>query len=208
MYNQDEIQMIKKARSKFTAMITAYALGVFNDNYFKQAAMLLAVAAGKSELQGTATMLFSLPFIIFSAHAGWLADRFTKKNVIIWTKILELFAMILGAFGILTMNWFCIIAMVGLMGFQSTLFSPALNGSIPELYPEWYISKANAVVKLITTLFILFGIALAGITLDQKWFATEIPWGNILVSVIVLIVSAIGVLASFKVNKNETFTIN
>ena len=61
-------------------MVTTYSLGVFNDNFFKQAAMLLAVAAGKSELQGTAAILFSLPFILFSAPAGWLADKFIKTG--------------------------------------------------------------------------------------------------------------------------------
>ncbi|MBP7652518.1 MFS transporter [Candidatus Dependentiae bacterium] len=198
----DDKHLISKARSKFIAMAAAYALGVFNDNFFKQAAMLLAVAAGKSKLQGIATVIFSLPFIIFSAHAGWLADKFAKKNVIIGTKILELAAMVLGAYGILTNNWLCIISMVGLMGFQSTLFSPALNGSIPELYPEWYVSKANAIVKLVTTLAILLGIALAGITLDQRWYNVEfVPFGNLLVSILVILVSILGVISSFKVNK-------
>lgn len=206
MARQEEQKiLIKNARSKFLAMATAYSLGVFNDNFFKQAAMLLAVAAGKSRLQGIATVLFSLPFVLFSSYAGWYSDKFVKRNVIIWTKILEFAAMIAGAYGILFSNWFCIVAMVGLMGFQSTLFSPALNGSIPELYPEWYVPKANALLKLVTTLFILLGIALAGIALDQNWFNAEpFNFGRFLVSIIILSVSLIGVAASFKVNKYES----
>ena len=74
-------QEIKQARKRFIAMAVTYFLGVFNDNFFKQAVLLLAVGAGMSSLQGRATELFSLPFILFSAWAGWLADRFTKKRL-------------------------------------------------------------------------------------------------------------------------------
>jgi len=161
-----DMQEVKAARGRFLAMAATYFLGVFNDNLFKQAALLLAVTAGLSGLQGTATALFSLPFILFSAYGGWLADKYSKRQVIIGVKFLELFAMVLGAYGIYTMNWTWILAMVFLMGLQSAFFGPALNGSIPELYPRWYVTKANALLKLVTTLAILLGMAFAGIALD------------------------------------------
>jgi len=184
-------------RPCFAAMAATYFLGVFNDNFFKQAALLLAVTAGLSGLQGTATMLFSLPFILFSAHGGWLADRYPKRRVIIWVKILELIAMIIGAYGIMTLDWTWILSMVTLMGLQSTFFGPALNGSIPELYPTWYVTKANAFLKLVTTSAILLGMATAGIALDQRWLATEIPFGRLLVATVVLFVAFSGVISSF-----------
>jgi len=193
---------IKEARSKFIAMALTYFLGVYNDNFFKQAAMLLAVAAGHSGLQGRATVLFSLPFILFSAYAGWMADKYPKRNVVIGVKFLELAAMIIGAVGLVTLNWTCMVTMVGLMGLQSTIFGPALNGSIPELYPDLYVTKANGILKLITTAAILLGIALAGISLDQNWIATSIPFGRILVASIVITVSILGVFASFGVHKH------
>ncbi len=192
---------IKPARAKFIAMATAYCLGVFNDNFFKQAAMLMAVSAGLSNLQGTATVLFALPFILFSSPAGWLADRYPKRKVVIWSKGLEVAAMLIGAAGILTGNWYCILSMVFLMGLQSTFFSPALNGSIPELYPVDYVPKANAVLKLVTTLSILLGIALAGISLDQRItrFGNLQP-GAVLVALIVILVAGVGFAASFGVH--------
>ena len=201
MYSPEIQAQIKKGRSRFIAMAITYFLGAFNDNFFKQAAMLLAVTAGLSGLQGTATMLFSLPFILFSAHAGWFADRFSKKNVVVGAKILELGAMLVGAYGIISMNWSFILAMVFIMAAQSTLFGPAINGSIPELYPKEYVTTANAVIKLVTTLAILAGIGLAGVALDQSWYATAIPFGNLLVAILVLVVSGIGVLVSFGVVK-------
>ncbi len=192
-------QEIKKARSRFIAMAVTYFLGVFNDNFFKQAVLLLAVAAGLSGLQGRATELFSLPFILFSAWGGWLADRFTKKRVVIGVKFLELVAMLIGAYGILTLNWTCVLTMVFLMGLQSTLFGPALNGSIPELYPPEYVTTANSILKLVTTLAILLGMALAGVALDLNLVATTIPFGRLLVAASVVVIALLGVLASFGV---------
>lgn len=192
-------QEIKQARSRFVAMAVTYFLGVFNDNFFKQAVLLLAVAAGFSELQGRATELFSLPFILFSAWGGWLADRFSKKRVVIGVKFLELVAMVIGAYGILTLNWICVLTMVFLMGLQSTLFGPALNGSIPELYPPEYVTRANSILKLVTTIAILLGMALAGFALDVNLMETAVPFGRLVVSGAVLLIAFLGVIASFGV---------
>ena len=83
-------QQIRRARGKFLAMAATYSLGVFNDNFFRQAAMLMAVALGKKELQGHAIVIFALPYLIFAAYAGWFADRFPKRNVVIWAKVARL----------------------------------------------------------------------------------------------------------------------
>jgi MFS family permease len=200
MENQsDKQQHILWARKRFIAMALTYFLGVFNDNFFKQAVLLLAVALGMNHIQGYATELFSLPFILFSAWGGWLADRFAKKQVVIGVKFLELAAMLIGAYGIITLNWNCVLAMVFLMGLQSTLFGPALNGSIPELYPREYVTKANALLKLVTTVAILLGMALAGFALDQHWFTTTIPFGRMLVAITVVLVALCGFVSSLGV---------
>lgn len=200
MQNQIENQkQAKDATTKFTAMVGAYFFGVFNDNYYKQAAMLLAVTAGLSHLQGTATILFSLPFVLFSAYGGWMADRFPKKKVIISAKILELIACTLGALGLLTSNWNAILAMIFIMGLQATIFAPALNATIPEIYPESHVTKANAILKLMTTIAILVGLATAGISLDQNLIQTTLPFGIILVSIVVVGVALLGLLCSLAI---------
>ena len=158
---------IRQARGRFGAMAATYSLGVFNDNFFKQAVLLLSVSAGLSYLQGFAASLFALPFILFSACGGWLSDRFSKKKVILGAKALEIGAMTVGAAGLLLGNWSLILAMLFIMGMQSAFFSPALNSTIPELYPQDYVPRANGVIKLVTTLAILAGIACAGVSLDQ-----------------------------------------
>ncbi len=203
-YSVAEFESIKEGRGKFLALAMSYFIGVFNDNFFKQAALVLAVVSGKSDLQGTATILFALPFILFSSYAGWFADRFPKKNVVITSKFIELIAMIIGAYGLITMSWGFIVGMIFIMGLQSIFFGPAINGSIPELYPESYVLRANAIVKFATTIAILFGIACAGVALDQQWFNTEIPFGILLVCCAVIALSVVGLVASFGIVKCES----
>jgi len=190
---------IRWARKRFAAMAVTYFLGVFNDNYFKQAVLLLAVGVGMSDLQGRATELFSLPFVLFSAWGGWLADRLAKRRVVIGAKVLELAAMLVGAWGIVTLNWDCVLTMIFLMGLQSTLFGPALNGSIPELYPDWYVTRANSLLKMVTTVAILAGMALAGFTLDLDLFPLAIPFGRAAVAAVVVLVALLGVFSSLGV---------
>jgi len=190
---------IRKARAKFAAMAGTYFVGVFNDNFFKQSAMLMAVAAGKSYLQGYATVIFTLPFILLAAQAGWLADRFSKRSVVIGAKVLELTAMIFGALGVIYGSWILILVMLGVGGIQAAIFSPALNGSIPELYPAEYVLTANAIIRMISTAAILAGIASAGFVLDIKGFIGQMPLNLAAVSALVIGVSVGGVLMSFGV---------
>lgn len=202
-----EIQrQVGQGRKYFVAMAATYFLGAFNDNFFKQTALLLAVCVGLNQLQGVATILFAVPFILFSAGAGWLADHYSKKQVVIAVKLLELVAMLIGAWGLLTLNWTAILAMVFLMAFQSTLFGPAINGSIPELYPAVYVTKANAQLKLVTTLAILMGIALAGFALDQGAAQNVFYHGRQLVAVGAVGVALIGVMCSLGVVKRPAQT--
>ena len=167
MVEQDR-QPAAGATRKFAAMAATYALGVFNDNFFKQAACLIAIAIGHTEYQGYAAAVFCLPWLLLAAPAGWMADRFSKRTVVISAKALEVVAMGAGAAGIIMVNWPLIFVMLFLMALQSTIFSPALNGSIPELYPATHVVKANSTVKTVTTCSILVGIILAGIALDQE----------------------------------------
>lgn len=192
-----EQSILASARRKFAAMAGAYALGTFNDNFYKQAVMLFAVAVGKEHFQGYAAMAFSVPFMLFAAPAGWLADRYPKRWVVIGAKALEVLAAMIGAAGVITGNIALMIAMVALMGLQSTFFSPALNGSIPELYPEDHVTKANGILRMLVTLGILLGIALSGFVLDLKgqdvWGAS---FGQFMLGLCVVGVALVGFLVS------------
>lgn len=182
-------------------MASAYGLGVFNDNFFKQAVMLIAVYIGKPELQNLAVIIFTLPWLLFAAPAGWLADRFSKGKIVIAAKLLELVAMGFGAAGVLLLSWPLIMVMMFLMALQSTIFSPALNGSIPELYPEDYVVVANSRLKGLVMAANLVGIILAGILLKYKAPLWGVPLGQMLVAVGVVTISLIGLFASLGVVK-------
>ena len=198
----------KRQRIRLFFMGSTYALGTFNDNFFKQAASLLALSYGLKQLQGDATMLFALPFVLFSAWAGWLSDRLPKTAIVKWAKALELAAMCCGAYGLITLNWNFILIMVGTMGLQSTLFSPALNGSIPETFPSEDVPKVNAILKLATTVTILLGIASAGFALDQTWGQGLIPvdvnFGRIFVSAIAIFASLAGLGAALFLSRSKS----
>lgn len=178
------------------ALGTSHALGTFNDNFFKQAGLLLAVTTGNAVFQSQVTFLFALPFVLFSAWSGWLADRFAKKSLVICAKTLELAAMLAGAWGMVTLDWNWMLAMTFCMGLSSTLFSPALNGSIPELFPVSQVPRINALFKLGTTASILFGVFLAGIALDQAWIETAYPFGRWLVAILAVAVAAGGLVST------------
>ena len=194
-------ERIRKGRAKFAAMAGTYFVGGFNDSFFRWAAMLIAVAAGKSEIQGYATIIFFLPFVVFAAQAGWCADRFSKRSVVIAAKVLELAAMIFGAIGILYGDWILILVMLGIEGTQAAIFGPALNGSIPELYPAEYVITANAIIKMISTVAILAGVAAAGFVLDLQGVVGQWPINHAAVAAVVIGISVCGVLMSFGVAK-------
>jgi acyl-[acyl-carrier-protein]-phospholipid O-acyltransferase/long-chain-fatty-acid--[acyl-carrier-protein] ligase len=193
-------EKISLLRPAFFAMVTSYSLGSFNENFFKEAAMLIAVAQGKAYLQGYATILFTLPFLLFAAPAGWLADRFPKRRVMIAAKLVEVFAMSLGAIGLYTNNWDLVLFMAIIMSFQATTFSPSINGSIPEIFPPDYVTRANAVLKVSTMACILVGVAVAGIALGGGETATgKSSPGRLTVTLVAVIVTLFGFISSLGV---------
>lgn len=173
----------------------SYTLGTFNDNFFKQAILLLAVSMGHTAVQAWGTVLFSLPFVLFSAWAGWLADRHPKRRLVLAAKALEVCAMLAGGWGLLQLHWSGMLAMLFCMGASATLFSPALNGSLPELFAREDVPRVNALFKLATTASILLGITLAGGALERQWLATEIPFGRWLVAAVAVGVAVLGLLS-------------
>lgn len=195
-------RQLRRARGRFAAMSGTYGLGVFNDNFFKQAACLLAVYLGKPDFQGRVVVLFTLPWLLFPAWAGWAADRFAKRHVVIFAKLLEVAAMTCGGIGIITINWTLILAMMFIMALQSTIFSPALNGSIPELYPAEYVIRANSRLRALVLMSNLVGILLAGVLLDFKQVVWGVELGRLLVGLGVIAISLIGVVMSLGVDRH------
>ncbi len=163
-----ENDMQKGQTGTVLGLASCYALGTFTDNFYKQAALLLAASIQASSMQSLATVMFSLPFLLFSAWAGWLADKAPKNRVAIGAKGVELAAMLAGAWMLVQSQWVGILTIIFIMGAQATIFSPAINGSIPENFPPAQVPRVNSLVKLASTAAILAGMALAGVFLDMR----------------------------------------
>ena len=191
-------------------MATCYAMGTYNDNFFKQAALLLAASAKFYQIQGVAMVLFALPFVVFAAWAGWLADRLPKTRIVIWSKLGELIAMTIGLVALVHLSWNWILVVIFIMALQSTFFSPALNGSIPEMFSSSQVPRVNAIMKLATTVTILMGIALGGILLDvsvalpEKWMPVgDYASGRVIVGCAAMLVAMIGILAALGIGRGQ-----
>ncbi len=145
----------------FWAFIATQFLGAFNDNAFK----FLIIGFAMSRLSETASRnyvpmasaMFILPFLVFAGFAGYLSDRFSKKRVMVWTKILEIVIMATGWVFFSQQLEYWLLAVLFVMGAQSTLFSPAKYGFIPETLPERQLSSGNGIVQLFTFLAIIAG---------------------------------------------------
>ena len=193
--------LLQNTRCKFAAMVGVYFIGTFNDNFCRQCVMLLAVTWGLSHLQSYITVLFTVPFIIFAAHAGFLADRYPKRSVVIASKLVSIIAYILAIIGFYFNSWPIILVTVFILGFQAAMFSPAINGIIPELYPPAYVVTANGIIAATVNISILLGIAVAGMVLDIQGTVYHVPGGMFLAALVSLGFAFITLGISFFVPK-------
>jgi len=187
----------RSRRRKFAAMLSTYALGTFNDSLFRVSAMLIAVAVGMKEIQGYVMSVFTLPYLLCAAYTGWLADKYRKRMVIVSAKVLELLVMLAGGYGIVTGNWAVLYPMIFLMGLQSAIFSPSLNGTIPEQFPASYVTTAKAFITVAVTASILIGGGISGVLLREKsllWGRVEV--GRLVVALALIAMSVVGIVTS------------
>ena len=123
---------------RFSAMFATQFLGAFNDNVFKQGLILVLtfMAAAKlgmrvSLLNNLAAMLFVLPFFLFSALAGQIADKYEKSWLTRLIKILEIVIMVVAAFGFVFEIYPLLFVALFLMGTHSTFFGPIKYAYLP-----------------------------------------------------------------------------
>ncbi|MGB0934845.1 MAG: acyl-[ACP]--phospholipid O-acyltransferase [Alphaproteobacteria bacterium] len=168
------------AKRGFIAYLWTEFLGAMNDNMFKMVLSLMAVNEAMRGTDGGLSAwsvsavgaIFIAPYLIFSGLAGYFSDTNNKRYVLIATKTIEIFAMGL-ALIVLPMDMFWLAAFVlFLMATQSTFFSPAKYGILPEIFNERYLTRANGMVEMLTFIAIIvggfFGAAMYGYFEDNK----------------------------------------
>lgn len=193
--------IFKKELSSLTYLNITQFLGALNDNIYRSIIVffLLSIYGESSKyfVMSTTGIVFVLPFLLFSATSGKLADNYSKRNIIVLTKVLELLIM---TFGLLTLTFesaWGSFATLFLMATQSALFSPSKYGIIPEIVEEDKISKANGILSSFTFLAIIAGTFLAA-------FICDISNKNfILAAILCCLVSLLGLIASFGIAYTE-----
>src|SRR5271165_6224246 len=156
-------------RLGFWSLIATQFQGGFSDNALKWIISFLILGLGLPQLQRdrlfvlVVPLLFSVPFILFSMLGGYLADRYSKRTVVIGTKYFEI-VVVLAALAGLWMHSLVIQCAAGfLMSSQAAVFAPSKYGLLPELLPEKRLSWGNGVLELGTFMAIILGTIAAGI---------------------------------------------
>ena len=175
----------------FWALIVTQFQGAFSDNVVKNLVILLAIfgtsmtAVEKNYFGESIGALFALPFILFSMAGGFLADRFSKRSVMLGVKVFELLIMSLVLAGLWTINKNLLLASVFLMGTHSAFFGPSKYGSLPELLPEKKLSWGNGILELGTFMAIILGTVTAAV-MSQKFRGEQWVSGLILIALAVV----------------------
>jgi len=149
----------------FLGLLFTQFLGAMNDNLFRWLTVWIGkdlVGENASAAVSAGLALLVLPFMLFMAPAGYLADRFSKRNVIVWCKVLEVVVMAFGVVAILCGNVYFLFVVLFFMGTQSALFGPSKYGSIPEIVRPDRLSVANGLIGMTTILAIVMGSVTAG----------------------------------------------
>lgn len=190
--------------SSFWGMTATQFLGAFNDNLFKQVALLLCVdysqANGTSDQQATALLIFAIPFVAFSGFAGFLSDRYSKRGIIVLCKVAEIGIVMLGTLSLWrashTDTLWAVFAVLFLMGTHSAFFGPPKYGILPEIIREKNLPAANGIFLMTTFVAIIVGTIVAGL-LKQYLMPDDL----LVVGAVYVLVAGSGLATSLMVRK-------
>jgi len=176
-------------------------LGALNDNIFKLLVVYLFIfvkgAAAAPAILSLAGAIFVIPFLLFSSGAGVLADKISKRTIIVISKCLELAIMLCSVVAVYLRSEFGAFTCLFFMAAQSALFGPSKYGIIPELVEEKKVSKANGSLTSFTYLAIILGTFLAS-------FITDITNKNfVFESAFCVVIAIIGLLTSLGIARTE-----
>ncbi len=191
-------------QKRFAPFFCTQFLGAFNDNIFRNGLIILLTFKGievfglnASQIANVAGALFILPYFLFSAIAGQIADKYEKSILIKSTKLLEIILMITAAFVLLTENYSFLLFILFLMGFQSSLFGPVKYAYIPQKLKLNELIGGNALVESGTYIAIILGLVVGGlaVSIGQE---NDYPLASLL-----LLMAILGYFFSCKIPNTE-----
>jgi Major Facilitator Superfamily. len=156
--------------TSFTYLNATQFLAAMNDNIYKLLVVYLFIQLDGVEnshrILAVTGAIFVLPFLLFSASSGTMADRFSKRNIIVLTKTLEFLTLALGVLAFQYESKIGAYVVLFLMATLSAIFGPSKYGILPELVSTEKISKANGMMTSFTFLAIILGTFTASFILD------------------------------------------
>ena len=182
---------------RFLPMFVTQFFGALNDNVYKQSLLLVITygwinqqSASVSTLNNLAALLFILPYFIFSATAGQIADKYERSQLVRGIKILEIVIMLIGSAGFLLGHLWLLLMALFLMGVHSTFFGPIKYAILPEILKPNELMSGNALFQSGTSMAILIGMILGGAVIS----ASD---GNLLwISLTVVTIAVLGYISS------------
>jgi 1-acyl-sn-glycerol-3-phosphate acyltransferase len=190
-----QFQLLRERR--FAPFFWTQFLGAGNDNVYKNALVIFVAfqaatltALSSNDLVNIAAAVFIAPFVLFSATAGQIADKFEKSRLIRLIKLFEIGIMVIGAIGFYRRDLVLLFLALGLMGVHSTLFGPVKYAILPQnLRPDELIG-GNGLVEMGTFVAILLGEIVGGLVIAIK------PNGSILSGAVAIAIAVAGYLVS------------
>ncbi|MBT1446076.1 MFS transporter [Shewanella sp. JM162201] len=160
---------------RFLPYFLTQCLGALNDNIYKNVLLLLVAYSQVDKLPmspdlfvNLAAGVFILPFFLFSAHAGSIADNMDKAKLIRRLKLLELVIMSLAAVAIVSEHYMAMLLLLFMTGSQSAYFGPVKYSLLPQALKEEELVSGNAWVEMGTFLSILLGTLSAGLVVSSS----------------------------------------
>lgn len=197
MEKKNQYQLLRERR--FLPFFLTQFFGAFNDNVYKNALVILVAyhAAEYSNLDpnlltNAAAGIFILPFMLFSASAGQLADKFDKTIIIRIIKAVEIGIMLIGTAGLLLHSLPLLFSGLFMLGLHSAFFGPAKYSILPQALEPSELLGGNGLVEMGTFIAILAGTLIAGVLVAQEG---GVGW----VCGLILLVSVLGFLASLSI---------
>jgi 1-acyl-sn-glycerol-3-phosphate acyltransferase len=193
-----QFQLLRERR--FAPFFWTQFLGAGNDNIYKNALVIFVAfqaatltVLSSNDLVNVAAAVFIAPFMLFSATAGQIADKYEKSRLIRFIKLFEIAIMVVGAIGFYRRDLILLFLALGLMGVHSTLFGPVKYAILPQNLRKDELIGGNGLVEMGTFVAILLGEVVGGLMIAIK------PNGPIYAGATAIAVAIAGYLVSRRI---------
>ncbi|MFZ4540462.1 MAG: MFS transporter [Rickettsiales bacterium] len=180
-------------------MFSTMALGAFNDNYYKNALIIIVtyslakkMGIEAATLLSAASAAFILPFFLCSGLAGEIADKVPKYKLVRILKATEFVLILFASVALYYQHSWSLMTILFLLGVQAAVFGPVKYSILPELLKKEELLQGNAIVEAGTFIAILLGTLIGGLLILQ-------PNGPLVVGASLIFASGLGLWAAYRV---------